>query len=194
MLETPFTDVELFAAVKLNDEKAFNMLFDRYWIIVYKKAFLHLRNPEVCAEIVNDVFIAIWHKRHVLQIITFKNYLTAAVRYRIYNHIRNVKHSPLTYLENYDSVDYVITADNEGEQNLSFVDMMNSLQSALNKLPVRCKEIFILSKIDQLSNTEIADKLDISKRSVENQISSAIKYLRIRLKDFMMLLIILLSL
>jgi RNA polymerase sigma-70 factor (family 1) len=194
MLETPFTDVELFAAVKLNDEKAFNMLFDRYWIIVYKKAFLHLRNPEICAEIVNDVFIAIWHKRHVLQIITFKNYLTAAVRYRIYNHIRNVKHSPLTYLENYDSVDYVITADNEGEQNLSFVDMMNSLQSALNKLPVRCKEIFILSKIDQLSNTEIADKLDISKRSVENQISSAIKYLRIRLKDFMMLLIILLSL
>jgi RNA polymerase sigma-70 factor (family 1) len=194
MLETPFTDVELFAAVKLNDEKAFNMLFDRYWIIVYKKAFLHLRNPEICAEIVNDVFIAIWHKRHVLQIITFKNYLTAAVRYRIYNHIRNVKHSPLTYLENYDSVDYVITADNEGEQNLSFVDMMNSLQSALNKLPVRCKEIFILSKIDQLSNTEIADKLDISKRSVENQISSAIKYLRIRLKDFMMLLIILWSL
>jgi RNA polymerase sigma-70 factor (ECF subfamily) len=191
MLDTLLTDTELFAAVKLNDEKAFNTLFDRYWIIVYKKAFLYLHNPEVCAEIVNDVFIAIWHKRHVLQIITFKNYLAAAVRYRIYNHIRNVKHSPLTYLENYDSVDYVITADNQGEQHLSFTDMMNGLQLALNKLPVRCKEIFILSKIDQLSNTEIADKLAISKRSVENQLSSAIKYLRIRLKHFMTLLIIL---
>jgi RNA polymerase sigma-70 factor (family 1) len=175
-------DDELFAAVKLNDQKAFNLLYQRYWALIYKKAFLYLQDSEACMGIVNDIFVNIWEKRGVLNIIIFERYLTAAARYRVYNHIKANNTSRLTYIDDYVKFEDLNIDHNYAESNIYGTELKNDLDLLLGKLPARCKEIFLLSRIDQLTNNEIAIRLSISKRTVENQLSYALKYLKPFLK------------
>lgn len=184
------TDDELFAAVRLDDRKAFNLLYDRYWAIVYKKAFLYLHDAEACMGIVNDIFVNIWEKRDALQIISFKNYLTAAARYRVYNHIKAGSTSRLTYVEDYEQLADVGMARNHAEQNIWEVELKKDLDHVLETLPARCREIFVLSRMDQLSNTEIALKLSISQRTVENQLSYALRHLKPFLKQYATMMLV----
>lgn len=172
------TDSELFDAVKQSDEKAFDRLYERYWEIIYKRAFVYLQDSDQCIEIVNDIFLNIWHRRTELKIIVFKNYITAAARYRVYNVLKKRKTEKINYVESYENFyanEFIL---NDAEENLSSKELVSRMISLLNKLPKRCKEIFILSRINHLTNDEIADQLLISKRTVENQIAIAIKFLR----------------
>ena len=178
------SDEDLFAAVKRHDKKAFNQLYDRYWELVYKKAFSYLHDSETCMGIVNDIFVNIWEKREVLNIITFKNYLTSAARYRVYNSIKASSASPLKYVEDYEKLDDLSVVYNNAESNFKVDELSNDLDKLLDKLPARCKEIFLLSRVSQLTNAEIAERLSISKRAVENQISLAAKYLKPYFKHY----------
>ncbi|QEC75214.1 sigma-70 family RNA polymerase sigma factor [Mucilaginibacter ginsenosidivorax] len=184
------TDEDLFAAVKRHDKKAFNQLYDRYWEVVYKKAFSYLHDTESCMGIVNDIFVNIWEKREVLNIITFKNYLTAAARYRVYNSIKANNTSQLKYVEDYEKLDDLSVVYNNAESNFEVNELSTDLDKLLDKLPARCKEIFLLSRVSQLTNAEIAERLSISKRAVENQISLAVKYLKPHFKHYPTVLIV----
>lgn len=147
------------------------------WELVYKKAFSYLHDTEAAGEIVNDIFLNIWLKSDVLDIITFKNYLTAAARYRIYNHLKAKKKLALSYVEDYETLIDKQTSILPENPFISS-EIYQQVYRLLEHLPKRCKEIFLLSRISHLSNSEIADKLEISKRTVENQISIAVKHLR----------------
>src|SRR4051812_8581866 len=96
------SDEELFAAVKINDKKAFDLLYQRYWALIYKKAFSYLHDSEASMGIVNDIFLNIWEKRSALNIIIFERYVTAAARYRVYNHVKSAHISRLTYIDDYE--------------------------------------------------------------------------------------------
>lgn len=178
------TDEDLFTKVKRNDKKAFTLLYDRYWEVVYKKAFSYLHDTETCMGIVNDIFVNIWEKRDVLNIITFKNYLTSAARYRVYNSIKANGASPLKYVEDYEKLDDLSVVYNSAESNFEVNELSSDLDKLLDKLPARCKEIFLLSRVSQLTNAEIAERLSISKRAVENQISLAVKHLKPHFKHY----------
>lgn len=184
------TNEDLFAAVKRHDKKAFNQLYDRYWEVVYKKAFSYLHDPETCMGIVNDIFVNIWEKREVLNIITFKNYLTSAARYRVYNSIKANSASPLKYVEDYEKLDDLSVVYNNAESDIQADELSTDLDKLLDKLPARCKEIFLLSRVNQLTNAEIAERLSISKRAVENQISLAVKYLKPHFKHYPTVLLV----
>jgi RNA polymerase sigma-70 factor (family 1) len=179
-------DDDLFAAVKSGDRKAFNRLYDRYWEVIYKKSFSYLHDTEACMGIVNDIFVNIWEKRDVLNIITFKSYLTSAARYRVYNAIKANTASRVMYVEDYKKLDDLSVVYNKAENNFEVNELSSDIDKLLDELPARCKEIFLLSRISQLSNAEIADRLSISKRAVENQISLAVKYLKPHLKRYLM--------
>jgi len=181
---TKQSDENLFAAVKRNDKKAFTLLYDRYWELVYKKAFSYLHDTDTCMSIVNDIFINIWEKRDVLNIITFKNYLNAAARYRVYNAIKASNTSPVKYVEDYEKLDDLTVVYNYAESSIEVNQLSTNLDKLLDKLPPRCKEIFLLSRVNQLSNAEIAERLSISKRAVENQISLAVKHLKPHFKHY----------
>ena len=178
------TDEELFKAVKRNDKKAFNLLYERYWVLIYKKAFSYLHDADACMAIVNDIFVNIWEKREALNIITVKNYLTSAARYRVYNFVKANHASPLTYVEDYQKFDDLSVVYNHAESNIQAIELTSDLEKLLDKLPARCKEIFLLSRVNNLTNTEIADKLSISKRAVENQISLALRFLKPYFKHY----------
>ena len=178
MVKSLLTDEELLQAVKHNDRNAFDALYKKYWDRVYKRAFSYLKDADACAEIVNDIFLNIWIRRNELNIIKFEGYLTSAARYRVYNFIKVQKSGKLHYIEDYETLVGSKTDDNGGETNINKHEIYSQLYHLLNHLPKRCKEIFLLSRVSQLTNSEIASKLSISKRTVENQISLAVKYLK----------------
>lgn len=176
------SDAELWAQIKVDDNKAFEVLFDRYWSAVYTTAFTYLKDQEACTELVHDIFLNIWGNRHHLEISSFKNYLTMASRYQVYKLVRKAKKSPVLFVEEYETVPNSGFAMNLGEEKVKYQELESTIEEALKKLPKKCQEIFILSRFDNLSNQEIADKLGISKRTVENQITTALKGLRVSIK------------
>jgi len=176
------TDSELWEQIRLDNNKAFDVLFNRYWSSVYSTSFTYLKDQEACTELVHDIFINIWRNRYSLEISSFKNYLTMASRYQVYKLVKKGKANPLLLVEEYDTIPNSNYAINLGEEKISYQEMESSIELVLDKLPKKCKEIFIMSRFENLSNQEIADKLDISKRTVENQITIALRVLRVSIK------------
>jgi RNA polymerase sigma-70 factor (family 1) len=178
------SDLILWEAVKNNDLKAFDLLFDRYWSKIFAIAFKGLKDRETSIEITNDIFEVLWTKRDRLNIQSFSNYLQASTRYHVNRRIKLVNASPFKYSDNIENLPVKNYAMN-GDYNLQYTELERTVDHYLNKLPQRCHEIFVLSRKDQLSNDEIANRLSISKRTVENQITSALKHLRLCLKDLL---------
>ena len=92
------------------------------------------------------------------------------------------------YVESYPE-ETKLTLENSGQENMIYHDLENEMENCLKQLPKRSSEIFLLSRKDHLTNTEIAERLGISKRSVEDQITQALKHLRLHFKDIAMLIL-----
>jgi RNA polymerase sigma-70 factor (family 1) len=177
MLTVPDTDLDLWNAVRKDSEWAFTALFDRYWDKLYATAYRYLKNHELSEELVHDIFLSIWTRRKTLEINAFPNFLIKAVRYQLYNQMRTAKVSlvPLSD-QQYENLGWEI---NKGSEHLEEAELLEQLYKCLDSLPKRCQEIFRMSRINNLSNQEIATRLGVSKRTVENQLSISLKHLKI---------------
>jgi RNA polymerase sigma-70 factor (ECF subfamily) len=188
MLNPSLTDSELIEAILNNDEQAFNQLFERYWSRVYAVAYKYVKDEELSLEITHDIFINIWNKRHQLHIDNFKGYVITAASYHGIRKKHILKAIPIKYVEDYEysesNVNCIggLSVTNEGEENISRNEFNLKVDSLLDGLPKKCREIYLLSRKDHLTINEIADRLNISKRTVENQLTSALKHLRTSLK------------
>ncbi|RYX80321.1 sigma-70 family RNA polymerase sigma factor [bacterium] len=180
MLIVPDNDVDLWNAICKDDEAAFTALFNRYWELLYNTSFRYLKDHEISEEIVHDIFLSIWNRRKDLKIISFKNFLLKSVRYQIYNRARAPK-LPIIFADQ-NVYENNIFEENKGEIRIRELELDHELDKYLSQLPYRCKEIYKMSRIKNLSNQEIAQQLGISKRSVENQIALALKHLRMSFK------------
>ncbi|OOQ57128.1 RNA polymerase sigma factor [Mucilaginibacter pedocola] len=174
------SDAALWDAVRHGDEWAFNALFNRYWVRLYNTCNRYLKNRETSEELVHDIFLNLWNRRADLEIRSFEHYLLNAVRYQAYNHIRTKKLSVI-YLD--DTAAIESAGANKADERIHQQDLELEVYNYLHALPKRCQEIFQLSRFNSLSNDEIAAQLGISKRSVENQITVALKHLRMCLKQ-----------
>ncbi|MES2425925.1 MAG: sigma-70 family RNA polymerase sigma factor [Bacteroidota bacterium] len=190
MLTKYSSDEDLWVAIVDDDSDAFAMLLKRYWKQLYVTAHVHLKDNEACESVVQDIFVYLWEKRKQLIIGSFAKYLNASARYGVYKQLKLARLSPVDYQAPSEIVENGYTY-NDGEQNLSAFELLQDVNICLDVLPNRCREIFILSRVSQLSNNEIAEKLHISKRTVENQISHALKHLRTSLKYTGILLLLL---
>ena len=183
------SDEELWNLILKDDYRAFTLLFQRHWLRVYNTATNHFKDPEACEEIVQDLFLNIWNRRQHLTIRCFDSYLKAAARYQVYTYLKRIKPLHLEYQEFYSETTghYEL---NRGLENILYLEMENELNEQLKLLPERCQEIFLLSRKEYLANCDIAERLGISKRSVENQIALALKHLRSHLKHLVIFLLI----
>lgn len=183
------SDATLLNLIKAGDLDSFNILFERYWEKLFATAFSVCPDTEVCSEIVHDIFLNLWLKREKLQIEYFKGYITASARYQIYRHLKNIKRKSIEYRDDLDFGNLV--AVNDGESNIRYRELEKKVEEELEELPSRCREIFTLSRMEQLTNDEIAARLDISKRTVENQLTYALRHLRLSIRHFMIFLFVL---
>ncbi len=159
------------------DEQAFNLLYTRYWEDLYKTAFYILRNQDACKDIIQDVFVWTWENKEGLSIQSPKSYFRAAVKFKIANYIRsgNIRDGFFTELMKFEQSNRVISGS---EEVAEVRELNNVIQQAISHLPFKCREIFKLSRESGLSNREIAEKLGISVKTVENQITIAIHRIR----------------
>ena len=178
-MTTPYTTesdarIDRFARrVQNSDKEAFNMLFNMLWEPMYTYAASMLPDRSVAEDLVQEVWIDYWQRREEVQIRHIKPYLYRAIRYRCYNALRDSKFTPLQA-----ETAHTITTPAETELEEDVTELSKKIQTIIADLPERCREIFTLSRIHHYSNTEIAGQLQISRRSVENQLSLALAKLR----------------
>lgn len=202
-LRPDISDESLWIAIRGDDAAAFKILFDRYWSAIFTTSFSYLNDRAVCTEIVHDIFLGIWLKRNVLEIDSFYHYLTAAARYQVYKRLQQKGALKIVYIDSLrksaDNEGHLGAghhegggaAHNDGEYNLRYRELQSTVETSLQGLPERCREIFLLSRKEQLSIAEIAEQLGISRRTVENQLTRALQHLRHSLGDLHMVFVVL---
>jgi RNA polymerase sigma-70 factor (family 1) len=177
---TPLSDQEILARIREDDRAAFSELYNRYWKSLYQIAWNVLRDQESCMEVIQEVFVWLWDHRTALQIKSPPSYLKAAVKYKVTNILRSNK-AREAYFVNLDVLDSANILFDDDPLELKELKEVIAQMSA--KLPERARLIFELSRNEQLSNREIADKLGISEKTVENQITISLKKIRTAMKS-----------
>jgi RNA polymerase sigma-70 factor (ECF subfamily) len=172
------TDNELWDAVVSDNSRAFVVLYNRYWKKLHKTVSYYLKDGATAEEIVHDVFVTLWLKRKTIKIISFQKYIHVTARYHVFKQLKASKINCVEYVDELAENENMLVY-NTSNTKLGYEDLETELAQVLKALPRRCQEIFWLSRVDSLSNEEIALKLNISKRTVENQITTALKYLRV---------------
>lgn len=167
----------LMERVKRADHKAFSMLYDRFWEQMYVKAFSILGDRNIAKDVVQEIWISVWERRTKIDNTNIEGYLFRAVRFKIYNQFRTLKYRDKLieeFVQNYKSQIPVNTTD----EHIQFKDTETIIFLTVNGLPKKCKQVFQLSRFEGLKNNEIADKLNISQRTVETHISNALKVIK----------------
>ena len=140
-------------------------------------------------EIVQDVFINLWQKKESIDLSkSIKSYLYTSVKNRCLNYIRDNKKFRSKVLD-VDIADYDYSFDSDF---LVENELQTKITDILNSLPKKCKQVFELSRYENLKNKEIAEKLDISVKTVEAQMTKALKIFKENLKDYLIILILIL--
>ncbi|MCE5174513.1 MAG: RNA polymerase sigma-70 factor [Bacteroidales bacterium] len=162
----------LLLKIHKGDELAFRYLFERYFTPLCRFMNIYIHEKTDIEELALDIFIYIWNNRDTLQIqYSIKTYLFQAARNKCLNILRQRKLMASIDLTKVDiEEDNVISLETE--------ELYLLIQEAVLTLPDRCRTIFQLSRNEDLSNHEIASKLDISIKTVEGQITKAIKIIK----------------
>jgi RNA polymerase sigma-70 factor, ECF subfamily len=170
------SDTLLVTMLRQNDKDAFRVLYNRYSKKIYYFSLKYIGNNTEAEELVQSVFISVWEKRMSLDPDnSVKSYIyKAAVNY-IYNFLKR-KAIRDRFIES-EIKNGQDSSDNTYEQ-VFFNDLERSINSAVETLPPQQQKIFQLSHFDGLSHKEIAKKLDLSVRTVENQMYRALKIIK----------------
>ena len=174
-------DEELLEKIKQDDRAAFAVLFGRYWQPLLDTAYRRLGSEQQAEELVQDIFMNLYLKRNELEItVSLKSYLYTALKYKVLNEIRgaivrnNYKTAALAATPLYEDISSKLEAK-ELEQEIS---------KKLKLLPEKCREVFILSRENNLPHKRIAQQLGISVSTVEKHIVKALKIMRSNLKEY----------
>lgn len=163
-----------------DDQQAFRKLYQLLFIKLYQFALSYLKKKESAEEVVNDVFLRLWEKRHTLSDIKNINvYLYVAVKNASLNHLRQSRRSAPLTLDDLEMKHIRLRIN--PEVGLVTKELRLKVQEAIEKLPTRCKLIFKLVKEDGLSYKEVASILDISVKTVDTQLYLALKKLSVSL-------------
>lgn len=187
MLNSTFnTDQQILEHLAKNDVRAFDFLYNKYFSKLYGAVYKRLQNRELTEEVVQELFISLWERRGVLTIsTTIETYLFSSVKYLV---IAQYKKNNL--FEKYsNSLNPEVDDNNFTEQVIAFDELNAAYQNSLKLLPERCREIFLLKRTG-LSQREISEKMDISEKTVENQMTKALKFLREALSDYTVLVVL----
>ena len=174
----------LLKKVKASDKKAFKELFYRFYDTLFRFVLYKIQDQDIAEDITQETFLRVWKSRSKLT--PTKSFFSLIARISsnlCYDHFRHIevrqRHEstiPINNESHYDNPESMVLADSLEKQIQMIVN---------NKLPEKCREVFILSRIEGLSNKEISVSLDISIRTVENQVYRAIKILKKNLKNYL---------
>lgn len=173
------TDTEIVLAIGKGDVITFQEVFHAHYDNLCQYACTILKDADEVEDIVQSMFIKIWEKRAELHIqSTIRSYLFKAVYHQCINQLghRSVR------IRHQKHTEYTMRSEAQHPEVFPH-ELEDHVKAAITELPTQCRAIFLLSRYEELKYAEIAGQLGISVNTVENQISKALKILRIKLKD-----------
>lgn len=167
-------------------------LFKLHYVPMCKTVYRMVKDEAIAEDIVQDVFFNFWKKRDQLTITTsLAAYLKRSATNAGIDYLRKKRPTSDNAFDIDEPVYQHLAVDtNQSDATLRTEELSNHIEAALELLPPRCKEVFILNRFEELSYQEVADTLGISIKTVENQIGKALKIMRVALKDYLPLLMI----
>src|SRR5699024_9908354 len=173
-----------------NSEDAFEQVFKEKLKALHAYAFTFVQDSDVAEDMVQSAFIKFWERSKKMHIHTsVTSYLYKAVYNNSLNHLKHqkVKNKHAHYIRSKHK-----SLKSTTEEQMKGNEIQTKITEALKELPEGCRTIFQMSRFEALKYREIAEKLDISVKTVENQMGKALKIMRLKLSDYLMLLLVLL--
>jgi len=182
MKETPlYNEQELLAMIAKGDNNAFTILYKKYWPILYLHAYRMLGDENMAEDAVQETFTWFWQHAPMIDLKSYpSSYLYGAVRNHVLNLMRSAK-----IREKYARELSAFVQEDHGlvDEELAYKELVVLIESEIDKMPPRMREIFNLSRKDMLSHKQIAELLDISESTVREQVKRALRQLRASMKD-----------
>lgn len=176
----PITDQSLVESIKNSNQGVFELVFNFYYSGLVVFADQIIKDTTISEDIVQSVFMKLWETRETIDIRSFRSYFIQCVKNRCIDHLRSqqVKNK---FDNRVPESDHLVM----DEDLWTKTELSELIEQSVESLPPRCREIFRMSRYENLKIAEIADQLKISKRTVETQISKALKILRVKLIDYL---------
>ena len=176
-MKTIKDDILLLNFIREGDKLAFKHLFETYFTSLCRFMHVYINDKRIVEELALDIFMYIWENKKTFQIhLSLKAYLFQAARNKCLNELRKKKLTVSLDEINTDSIDSDI-------MSLERDELYTLIQDAVCALPEKCREVFQLSRDENLTNKEIAEKLNLSVKTVEAQITKALKRIKAFLGD-----------
>jgi len=182
-------ELRLIEEIAEGNQQAFERFFKTYFKSLHRYAFTMLQDEAMAEEAVQDVFYKLWARHELLAVHTsVKAFLYKSVYHQCLNQMKQQKRKT----ENEEELQYLSRkrqSDDDAATRVQVSELQLQLQLAMNALPEQCRTIFYMSRFDELKYREIAERMDLSIKTVEAQMTKALKILREKLVDFLPLLL-----
>ena len=187
-----FSDEQLFNLIEGGDKMAFTEAYNKYHRLLYSVSYRYLMDREKAEEAVQYVFVRLWEYRSDLNIgISLKNYLFTMTK----NYVLNVIRDENTAIEKqYELAQRTSEFEDDFVEKLEKRERMDIFYKALDKLPEQKREICLLKVREELSNKEIAERMNLSVNTIKTHYSESLKLLRMYLKKMLMIILFLILL
>lgn len=165
------------------DEKALSLIYQQYWQCLFISAYNVVKDKRTCEDIIQEIFLQLWIRRESLEIKeSLKGYLLAATRYQVFRSVRKAA-------EQKKAIGILASHPQQAlaESGILQKDLLRKIETTISGLPEKCRLIYRMSREEYLPHKEIAERLQISTKTVENQLTIALRRLRHSLEGFLIL-------
>jgi RNA polymerase sigma-70 factor (ECF subfamily) len=169
------SDEQLFIdGLREGDPSAFRKLYEQYAPRLQAFCSRFRLPPEEVAEIVQETFVRVWlHRNSVQSNAAFGTYLITIAKHLVYNNARKAAHYKKYVQQVLTQVQH-----EQGQQVVNKNELQQLIAGAMQQLPDKCRQVFSKSRLEGYSNQQIAEEMNISKSTVENQLNKALKIIR----------------
>ncbi len=182
-MQERFDDSEILDLLNKNDDRAIELLFDRFFDYLCAVVYRVIHDYEAARDVVQDIFLDLWKKRERINIQTaLRPYLRRAAVNRGLNYIKRKR---IISNDDEDAASDIVSMTPSGQAFMEKDELESRIYAVIESLPPKCKLVFAMSRFESMSYQEIATALNISVKTVENQISKALRILRAEVQLFL---------
>lgn len=164
-------ETELLHLLKEGDEGAFTALYRKYWFTLYKVAWRRMEHKDKAKDVVQDVFISLWNRRKELEIDCLEAWLLTAAKYQVLKRLSREKISADIALED----DIHVQDNSSTDERIRTKEYAADLEAIIRNLPHKRREIFLLRYEQSLTTSDIASRLNLTRKTVQNQLIRAMQ-------------------
>lgn len=171
-------DISLLERIKQDDQEAFAEIYRKYWKKLLMIAWNHSKDRSISKDIVHEVFLSLWERRHLVEIHDLSAFLATSIKFSVFKHYEK-EHRRSALAKQH----YLTSLYTEDEKKLDAMFLQEYVNGIVEEMPEKCRLVFKFSRESGLKNAEIAEKIAVTEKAVEATLTRALKILRNELKN-----------